>query len=118
MTDEGRADNAAFTPAEETASAADSAPKPKAAAAKPKRKRAARPRKAAPPAAAHPAAPSGGTPTLAELMLSSNGEDFEALSRNLAEAVTRANAVFASALQQPPAAAGAFRVDPFDAQSA
>jgi polyhydroxyalkanoate synthase len=115
--DEGRADRAAHTPA--AARAGDKTPSP----ARPKRKRAPRAKPAAKadakPTQAPPAAPApGAPPTLAELMLSSNGEDFEALSRNLAEAVTRANAVFASALQQPPGAAKAFRVDPFDAQSA
>ena len=51
-------------------------------------------------------------------MLTPNGvEDFETLSRNLAEAVTRANAVFTSAMQGT-ATSNSFRMDPFDAQSA
>jgi polyhydroxyalkanoate synthase len=94
----------------------------------PKRRRAAahsvkpEPREAPPPKAAEaptPPAASGEGAPLVDVLLSRTGEDIEKLSLNLAEAMTRANNVFAAAFHdQSQAGFSAFRADPFDAQSA
>jgi polyhydroxyalkanoate synthase subunit PhaC len=99
-----------------------------AAAAAPKPRRPRKPKAVAAPeapkaeptpaaAATRTAAPTQPMPTLAELMMSTGAVDLERLSINLAEAVTRANAVLASSLQTQPSSAN-LKMDPFDAQGA
>jgi polyhydroxyalkanoate synthase len=102
------------------------------APAPPKRKRAPRPKAAAPsPSVAQPAppqpapqqpapAPKPPAPALVEVLMSQTAPDLERLSINMAEAISRANTVFANAFQDQAqkGVLANFNADPFDANSA
>jgi polyhydroxyalkanoate synthase len=70
-----------------------------------------------PPRITRPDAPSGPTPSVVELMRSQSQHALATLSRNLGEAMTRANNVFSTAFHDQQAEKqSAFRADPFDVQ--
>ncbi|MGE0046176.1 MAG: class I poly(R)-hydroxyalkanoic acid synthase, partial [Hyphomonadaceae bacterium] len=103
------------------------APDDAAPATTPKRKRARKKAAAPAPAAAAPAPrppekPAAPTATLPEALTAQTPEDIADLSRNLAEAMTRANNVFATAfLNQaaaPPGSNMPSKLDPFGVQDA
>ncbi|MBI1250138.1 MAG: class I poly(R)-hydroxyalkanoic acid synthase [Alphaproteobacteria bacterium] len=74
---------------------------------------------AAPPAAAPLSAPAAETPALQQVLMSQSPDTVAALSRNLAEAMARANNVFATSfLDAQQGANMPWRPDPFNVQGA
>jgi polyhydroxyalkanoate synthase len=92
---------------------------PRKATPRPRRKPAPEPAQAAPPTPApapKPAPPAEAPPSLMSLAQGQNTEALQTLSRNLAEAMTRANNAFATAFHDQSRANSPMRADPFDVQ--